>query len=191
MTTLNAKPVILVDMDGVICDWQAQFDAFLAKHCPHIPLIPREEITVFKSQSLYAQEYHAEIAEMMNLKGFYRTLNPIAGAVKALHEMEKEYTVFICTAPYVTNETCASEKILWVQEHLGDNWMDRMVITSDKTLVAGDVLIDDKPLIKGVGPRTWAHVVFDAPYNRHIETRINVWSEWRSVIEPILSRNAA
>lgn len=188
MTTLAYKPIILVDMDGVICDWQAQFDAFLAKFCPDITLIPREQITVFKSQSLYAEEHHAAIAEMMNREGFYRTLKPVEGAVDALKEMAKDYTVFICTAPYVTNETCASEKLLWIGEHLGEEWKDRCIITSDKTLALGDILIDDKPLIKGVGARVWSHIVFDAPYNRHVETRINKWSEWREVVEAVLAK---
>lgn len=188
---ITSETIALVDMDGVICEWQDQFDDFMRKYCPHIPIIPKEDIKIFKTQSLYAQEYHAEIADMMNREGFYRNLKPVAGAIDALHEMEKEMKVFICTAPFVTNETCASEKLLWVGEHLGSPWLNRTIITSDKTMVHGDFLIDDKPLIKGAGPRTWSHIVFDAPYNRHIETRINEWAEWRTVVEKVLQERKA
>lgn len=181
------RPIVLVDMDGVLCDWQAQFNELLENHYPHIPVIPREEISVFKAQSLYDQEYHAEIAEMMNREGFYRTLRPIEGAVKAMKEMAEEYNVFICTAPYVTHEGCASEKMLWVQEHLGSEWLNRMVITSDKTLVEGVLLIDDKPNIKGMGKRVWKHVVFDASYNQGIYPRIDRWADWRKTVEPIIA----
>ncbi len=37
----------------------------------------------------------------------------------------------------------------WVQQHLGRGWVNRLVITKDKTIVTGDLLIDDRPKIKG------------------------------------------
>lgn len=186
MKTLATRPIILVDMDGVICDWQGKFDELLQDHYPHIPLLLRENMTVFKSQSLYAEEHQDEIAEMMDREGFYRTLNPIEGAVEALNEMAEEYEVFLCTAPYVTNVTCASEKMDWVREHLGQDWTERMIITSDKTLARGEILIDDKPVITGAMVPVWKHIVFDAPYNRHIEARIDRWADWRTAVEATL-----
>ena len=42
---------------------------------------------------------------------------------------------------------------------------------ADKTLVRGDVLIDDKPHVTGSNAPTWQHLLYDAPYNRDIERR--------------------
>lgn len=174
---------VLVDMDGVMCKWQDMYDALLRKHYPHIPVFPFDQVTRFKTQSFYADEYRAEIAEMMNMPGFYRDLEPMDGSVQALHTMkEAGIDVFLCTAPYVTHKTCASEKMEWVEQHLGSAWLNRTIITSDKTLVRGDVLIDDKPNIKGAMTPTWKHIVFDAPYNRGIEPRLDDWNEWHSVL---------
>lgn len=174
---------VLVDMDGVMCKWQEMYDALLRQHYPHIPVFPFDQVTRFKTQSFYADEYRAEIAEMMNMKGFYRNLEPMDGSVQALHMMkEAGIDVFLCTAPYVTNKTCASEKMEWVEEHLGSTWLNRTIITSDKTLVRGDVLIDDKPSIKGAMVPSWKHIVFDAPYNRGITPRLDRWEEWHKVL---------
>jgi 5'-nucleotidase len=188
MLTLTGQKTILFDQDGVIADWQGMFDELLESQFPHIKVLPREEITIFKAQKLYAPEYHADIAKMMDTPGFYRELKPIDGAVEALHQIRAAgYETFICTAPYVTNETCASEKMAWVREHLGEEWLNRMVITSDKTLVRGDVLIDDKPDIKGAMAPVWKHVVFDAPYNRHVLQRLDRWSDWKDVLDKVLA----
>lgn len=178
---------ILVDMDGVLCKWQEMYDNLLRTHYPHIPVFPFEKVTRFKTQSFYAEEHRAEIAEMMDRPGFYRDLEPMEGSVEALKAMRAAgINVFLCTAPYVTNKTCASEKMEWVEKHLGADWLNRTIITSDKTLVRGTILIDDKPNIKGAMKPMWKHIVFDAPYNRGIEPRINQWNEWIHVLAKVL-----
>ena len=37
----------------------------------------------------------------------------------------------------------------WVEHHLGWKWINKLIVTKDKTVVSGDLLIDDKPIIKG------------------------------------------
>jgi len=37
----------------------------------------------------------------------------------------------------------------WVKQHLGAEWMKRIIITCDKTLIHGDLLIDDKHAVTG------------------------------------------
>lgn len=183
--------IILIDMDGVLCKWQEMYDGLLRTHYPHIPIFPFEKVTRFKTQSFYAEEHRAEIAEMMNRPGFYRDLEPMDGAVQALKAMKAAgLQVFLCTAPYLTNKTCASEKMDWVERHLGADWLDRVIITSDKTLVNGDFLIDDKPDITGAMVPSWVHVVFDAPYNRGIEPRIDFWDEWLEVLSKLAQEAA-
>lgn len=180
-------PIVLVDMDGVVADWQAEFDFQLENTLPHIERIPFENITSFKTQKFYADEHQEDIQRMLNAPGFYRNLKPYEGVVEALKELEQRYRIYLCTAPYVTNATCASEKMEWVDTYLGHEWMEKMVITSDKTIVYGDVLIDDKPKITGAMNPVWKHVVFDAPYNRDSELRINSWAEGVEVIDGIFA----
>lgn len=92
----------------------------------------------------------------------------------------------ICTAPTTRYRNCVLEKHEWVEEHLGLEWVGRMVLTRDKTLVRGAVLIDDRPDISGAMTPEWQHVVFDAPYNRHLPGPRMTWATWREVLPPLL-----
>ena len=64
------------------------------------------------------------------------------------------------------------EKYEWVENYLGDAWVKRIILTRDKTLIKGDYLIDDKPVITGVerSPE-WEQIVYDRPYNRDVNKK--------------------
>lgn len=72
----------------------------------------------------------------------------------------------------LTSHFCAAEKYAWVRQHFGPEWLNRMILTVDKTTVRGDVLIDDKPKIVGVQHPTWRHLLFNAPYNQTVGLRL-------------------
>merc|ERR1719159_1623970 len=113
------RPTVLVDMDGVLED------------C--VPEDLREEAL---------ELYHAE--------GFFAGLPAKPGAVQALREMVQSHVqVLLITSPVLSSRFCAGEKYQWVATHLGPEWLERLVLTSDKTLVRGDLLIDDKPRVGG------------------------------------------
>lgn len=93
--------------------------------------------------------------------------------------------VLLCTAPHVENKTCHSDKAWWAGYHLGKPWAKNMIMTHDKTLVQGLVLVDDKPVITGRLQPTWQHIVFDAAYNRSSPgPRVKGWNE--QTVEHIL-----
>ena len=66
------------------------------------------------------------------------------------------------------------------------SWVDRIILTRDKTLVRGDILLDDAPLAKGSSLEpVWEHVYFDQPYNRPgasdadpSRRRLVAWKDW-------------
>lgn len=43
----------------------------------------------------------------------------------------------------------ACPQYAWVEKHLGHDFLEQVILTRDKTLVTGDILIDDKPDILG------------------------------------------
>lgn len=59
-----------------------------------------------------------------------------------------------------------------------------LFLTNDKTIVKGDILIDDKPEPIGLEKPEWEHIIFDQPYNRYIKDkrRINCFN-WKSIFE--------
>ena len=73
------------------------------------------------------------VDEIYTSPGFFRELRPIAGALDAVR---------ICTSPLNQYRNCVPEKHEWVERHLGAEFVGRMIVTKDKTLVHGDVLVD-------------------------------------------------
>jgi len=95
---------------------------------------------------------------------FYGALPEIPGALEAVTAMDAVgIEVRFCTSPHQHPIPCVAEKYTWIAERLGFEWLTRVIVTNDKSLVAGDVLIDDRPDITGLRMPTWTHVVFDAP----------------------------
>lgn len=105
--------------------------------------------------------------------------------LEALTEMsEKSKEVFICTNPLSKYENCVLEKYRWVDDHLGKEWIKRIIVTKDKTIIRGDILIDDKPEIKGVETLSWEHIIFTQPYNLSVNSKRRLtWQNWKSVLD--------
>lgn len=161
---------ILCDMDGVIADWGNAYNVSLDAYGLPASLIPRHNDQ--KTFNLHEGRTEAEIdiiKAVMVEDGFYSRLRPIAGAKDALKALLKMgHDVRLVTSPWVSNPTCASDKLNWVVKHYGSHWGARVVITSDKTLVRGDVLLDDKPEVTGELIPEWRHILFDQPYNKNV-----------------------
>ncbi len=78
------------------------------------------------------------VDEIYTSPGFFRELRPIAGALDAVR---------ICTSPLNQYRNCVPEKYEWVERHLGAEFVGRMIVTKDKTLMHGDVLVDEAMVI--------------------------------------------
>lgn len=169
---------VLVDMDSTIADWGKEFDRMLDERGEVAANIPRQGDQ--REWSLDANRTEDEvkiIAEIMNDPGFYARLEIMPHAKEQLLGMvERGHEVILVTSPWLTNPTCISDKFQWVAEHLGADWAERVIITKDKTHVSGDILIDDKPEIKGTGTPKWRHILFDQPYNQYITDKARVYN---------------
>lgn len=176
--------LILVDQDGVLADFEVAFLGEYQRRHPELPYVPVEERTTFYVKEQYPAEHLPYVHAIHGTEGFYRSLPPIEGAVEAMEEMlAAGHDVNICTAPLTSNLYCASEKHAWIAEHLGKAWLKRTIIAPDKTLVRGDILIDDRPEVRGRMQPTWEHVVFGAPYNQDTtRRRLAHWKDWQELI---------
>lgn len=171
--------VVLCDMDAVVADWGARYDALLDAHGDAAALIPRTAQQVGWELTDGRTEAEKQvIRQVMTDPDFYQYIPVIPGAVDAIRALrERGHEVFFVTAPYLTNPTCASAKLAWVAEHFGGEMAKRTIITIDKTTVRGDVLIDDKPVITGAFEPLWKRIVFgEYRYNQDVtDPRLPSW----------------
>lgn len=113
----NNKPICYVDMDDTIT-------AFEKARVAHIEKTPSIRIPWCKMD-------------------FFRKLEPIEGAIEGINKLTEWYDVWILTRPSVHNPLCYTEKRLWVEDHLGFEWCKKLILCPDKSLMKGDLLIDD------------------------------------------------
>ncbi len=109
---------IYVDMDGVLCD--------------------------FDSAHSHQKKAYPDVQYPQSVHGFWELLPEIPKAIRSIRHLAVFHEVYILTAPSIKNTICYSEKANWVKEHLGEEWLERLIICPDKSLLRGDVLIDDR-----------------------------------------------
>ena len=114
------KKVVYVDMDNVLVDFQSGID------------------------SLSDEERGAYKDNIDNVPGIFSKMLPLNGAIEGYKKLTEHFDVYILsTAPW-NNPSAWSDKLLWVQKHLGDIAYKRLILSSNKNLNAGDYLIDDR-----------------------------------------------
>ena len=184
MTTTNEKCVLLFDQDGVLANWYGRLLSRWQSLYPDRPFVKPENLKTFYVEEAYPSEYHRDLLAITRTDDFYETLEPIAGAVDVLYDIQTNCLDFIdpyiCTSPDLDFEDldCHSQKARWVDGHLGNFWLKRMILTKDKTLVRGHILIDDKPTVTGALKPVWDHLVYDSAYAGKPPNMTFTWKDW-------------
>jgi len=178
-------------MDGVLADFEAGFIKEWQRRLPKIPHIPLEKRKAFSVHNDYPKRLEKDVESIYRTPGFFQNLPVIAGGKEALTKMQElGHDVFICTSLIRYFENCVLEKYRWVEENLGYEWTKRIIVAKDKTLIYGDILIDDKPEHSGLKKPAWKHVLFDRPYNGHETSKLRItWQTWEKILT--LDKNRA
>ncbi|XP_076075042.1 5'(3')-deoxyribonucleotidase, cytosolic type-like [Mytilus galloprovincialis] len=196
--------MVLIDLDETLAAFEKHFVIKFREKYPNEPYIPVEKRNTFYIAEQYDKlnftddSVRLELKKIYRSEHFFRDLPEIEGgcdAVKEMAEMEG-VEVFICSSPLFQYKYSAPEKYEWVEKHLGPDWINRLILTRDKTMINGDILIDDKIHITGaLHNPSWKHVVFTAPNNQNMKVkgdklRLNNWTDgtWRTMIEDFKKR---
>lgn len=113
------KKIVYFDMDNVLVDFQSGINR------------------------LSVEEQNTE--HLDEVPGIFALMDPIKGALEAYDEIAKIAEVYILsTAPW-NNPSAWSDKLLWVKKYLGEPAKRRLILTHNKHLNRGAILIDDRP----------------------------------------------
>ena len=153
---LNSKPIIYIDMDGVLVD----FESALTK-------IPPEMLEKF------AGEYD-------NIPGIFALMDPMPGALEAVDKLKEKYDLYILSSSPWENPTALGDKLAWVKKYFGGDGQEniffrKVIFSSVKQLSRGDILIDDRTT-KGAAEFAGRHIHFGS----------SQFPDWRSVLNELL-----
>ena len=148
------KPILFFDMDNVLVDFQSGIDRL-------------DEAT--------KQAYEGNLDDV---PGIFALMDPMPGAIEAVHKLAEKYDVYILsTAPW-KNPTALNDKLAWVKKQFGAEegsvFYKRVIFSHHKNLCHGDYLIDDRPKKNGVDQFTGELLHFDT---KDPEARFHSWDE--------------
>ena len=124
--------------------------------------------------------------------GFWKSIEPMPGAAEALrHFMEEGHDVYIVTATEIEH---LEEKMngLLFRYFPFLSWK-QVIVTSNKQMIRGDVLIDDG--IHNLEGGDYRKILFTAPHNRDYDaeangmTRVSNWKEIVAIIDGIAGKD--
>jgi len=191
----DTEQTVLIDLDDTAVGFSAGVHRIVCERLPPEQIVPLAEHRTPWFFLNYPPELRDMIRAIYYEPGFYLNLPPVEGAIDAMQAILERYEdVRICTQPWRNHLTCATEKLMWIERHLGAAWLDRTIIMVEKERIPARVLLDDmhaftpemlrRPLIRR--PR-WTHVLADAPHNRHlVHPHRLIWSRWREVLDPLM-----
>lgn len=121
---------VLVDMDNTIVDWDGEFirryARFTDQDTAEIERLVGNR-KHFEIEQNFDSSQHQKVLEVVASPGFYECLQPIPGAVEALHAMVAEgVDVKLVTAPHPSCAgNCAREKFISVERLFGTAFLER------------------------------------------------------------------
>lgn len=163
-------------MDGVLADVYQQFIAFEEKESgiriPIETLTGKEEYEAFKNGRKH-----------VNSKGFFRNAPLMDGGVEVLKKLNEKYAVFIVSAA-MEFPGSLPEKYEWLQEHLPFITWQQIVFCGSKSVVQGDIMIDDH--FKNLDNFKGQTILFTQPHNDGHDdrghTRVQTWNDIAAIL---------
>ena len=112
--------ILYVDMDNVLVDFKSGIDRV------------SKEIQ---------SEYENRLDEVPSI---FSLMEPMPQAVESYNYLAAHFDTYILSTVPWLNPSAWSDKLLWVQKHLGESAYKRLILSHHKNLNDGHYLIDDR-----------------------------------------------
>jgi len=161
MKEINKK-IILIDMDGVIADFGKELKKLKTSNKISTDLLKHPDL----------------------IEGIFKELTPINGAIESIIKIHDSglSDLFIATTAPWGNPGSLTDKRLWIENHFGDLFKNKMFVTHRKDMLIGDYLIDDR-LANGAESFKGELLRFGWDYENK---KWNEFRDWNSILNFLL-----
>lgn len=132
----------------------------------------KKDIIYIDMDGVLVEKNDVNFKEERLKKGFFLDKKPILNAVESFQFLARNCEVYILSTPVWDNEFCWTEKRLWVDQYLGILARKKLILTHNKALNEGKLLIDDS-LDHGVQNFKGTHLHFGSENFPDWETVLN------------------
>lgn len=167
---------IAVDMDGVLADVYEQFFRFDEKDFGKRR--PLQEVNGVDERMAFPH-----IMKYLFTPGFFRTAPVVKDSMEILHELNRQYEVYIVSAAMEFPQSLP-EKFDWLQEHFSFLGWRQLVFCGNKTVIDADIMIDDH--FKNLDHFQGVTFLYSQPHNLYISagrhTRVESWRDIAAIL---------
>lgn len=160
------KRILLLDMDGPL----AGFDDALWKFCQSFEIdldisdLNDPNRKYYMTENVIREKDRQMLRIIIDKSNFFRNLPVTEGAQDGVQELVKHFDVWVCTKPLDTNVTCRNDKMAWIEKHFPDLYT-KVIMAPKKSMVDGDILLDDAPALSCIETAMWKPVIFTDAFN--------------------------
>lgn len=166
---------ILLDVDGVCADFTGMVRTFCAGAGYEMPTptewdflkaLPTDHHATDAGGFKVNVRQHVDV--FLQKAVAWEKMRAIDGAIHAVEAFRRDsHRVVFVTSPWESCREWANVRRVWLRNHFKADAVD-VVVCKDKSLVRGDVFVDDKPENVGAWGQVNAYRAFiwDAPYNQ-------------------------
>lgn len=141
--SVSNKPVVLVDVDGVLLNFTSRvYDAIYDQY-GHV--IPDHERAWDICGHPKLEPHRKAIEDSWGKPGFSASLKPYDGAIDGIKRLREIADVCVLTAHWQDNPTWVHERDKTLVEQFGFDFRNEIIHTHAKWRVHGNAFIDDKP----------------------------------------------
>lgn len=164
---------IAIDMDEVLADVIAKFEALYKKNHPEEALRQQKDGEEF--YAILPEHISGDFRKHIYEKGFFRDLEVIKDSQRVVKELDKKYDVFIVSAAMEFRNSL-EDKVDWLADHFPFISWQRTIFCGLK-IVNVDVMIDDRS--RNFVDFDGRPLLFSSPHNMLITEfeRVNTWEE--------------
>ncbi len=131
---------ILIDMDDVIAD---AIERFLEWYERDFGVrYSKADLQGTKLHLIVPEQHRNIVRDYPHQKGFFKDLPLIENSKQIIEELNNRFDVYIASAA-MEFKYCLDEKYEWLDHHFPFIHWKRRIFCGDKSVLKGDVLIDD------------------------------------------------